>query len=158
MKHPLKRHKALKPLSRDHHESLLLCWKIREGKKKEIDPERIKAYTDFYFNSQLRPHFQFEEEEIFSLLGKDHPLVKKAETDHLRLQQLFKVEINIEKALTDIEKELEKHIRFEERVLFNEIQSEVSEEKLEVLKNKEEEIKTPDPNSWNDKFWEKEVS
>ncbi len=158
MKHPLKRHKALKPLSRDHHESLLLCWKIREGKKKEIDPERIKAYTDFYFNSQLRPHFQFEEEEIFSLLGKDHPLVKKAETDHLRLQQLFKEEINIEKALTDIEKELEKHIRFEERVLFNEIQSEVSEEKLEVLKNKEEEIKTPDPNSWNDKFWEKEVS
>jgi len=156
MKHPLKRHDALKPLSKDHHESLMLCWKIREGKKKEVEPDRIKAYTDFYFNSQLRPHFKFEEEEIFSLLGKDHPMVKKAETDHLRLQQLFKQDHNVERALTEIEKELEDHIWFEERVLFNEIQSEVSEEKLELLKNKEEEIKTPDTDSWKDKFWVKE--
>lgn len=156
MKHPLKRHEALQPLSKEHHESLLLCWKIREGKKKEINPERIKAYTDFYFSSQLRPHFEFEEEEIFSLLGKDHPMVKKAETEHLRLEQLFKQEEHIEKALNNIEKELEEHIWFEEKVLFNEIQTEVSEEKLELLKNKEEEFRTPDPESWSDKFWEKE--
>ena len=158
MNHPLKRHEALKPLSKDHHHGLLLCWKIREGLKKDIAPERIKAYTDFFFNSQLKPHFSFEENEIFSLLGKDHPMVKKAETDHLRLKKLFTEEQNLEKAFSDIEKELEEHIRFEERVLFGEIQQEVSEEKLQTLKNKEEEIKTPDPDSWSDKFWAREIS
>ncbi|WP_241739476.1 hypothetical protein [Aestuariibaculum marinum] len=31
---PLKRHKALQPLSREHHYGLLLTWKIRTGFKK----------------------------------------------------------------------------------------------------------------------------
>ncbi len=158
MNHPLKRHEALKPLSKDHHHGLLLCWKIREGRKKQIETRRIKAYTDFFFNSQLRPHFKFEEEEIFVLLGQDHPMVKKAKADHSRLEQLFKQDEHLDRALTEIEKELEEHIRFEERVLFNEIQRETSEEKLENLKNKEDEVKTPDPDAWNDKFWVRERS
>ncbi|MFD2518685.1 hemerythrin domain-containing protein [Salinimicrobium flavum] len=153
MNHPLKRHEALKPLSKDHHHGLLLCWKIREGKKRKIATDRIKAYTDFYFNSQLRPHFQFEEEEVFVLLGEDHPMVKHAKAEHQHLERLFKEERNIDRALDQIEKELEAHIRFEERVLFNELQQEVSIEKLENLKNREEEIKTPDPDQWDDKFW-----
>lgn len=156
--HPLKRHEALKPLSKDHHHGLLLCWKIREGRKKQIETERIKAYTDFFFDSQLRPHFRFEEKEIFVLLGQDHPMVKKAQADHHRLEQLFKENEHVDHALTEIEKELEDHIRFEERILFNEIQQEISEEKLEILKNKEDEVKTPDPDVWNDKFWVRENS
>lgn len=153
MNHPLKRHEALRPLSKDHHHGLLLCWKIREGRKKQVGTKRIKAYTDFFYGSQLRPHFNFEEEEIFVLLGEDHPMIKKAKRDHQRLEQLFKQEDQVDRALTEIEKELEEHIRFEERVLFNEIQQEVSEDKLEALQNKEDEIKTPDPDDWNDKFW-----
>ena len=33
---PIKRSEYLKPLSRDHHQGLLLCWKIRTGLKKGI--------------------------------------------------------------------------------------------------------------------------
>lgn len=153
MNHPLKRHEALKPLSIDHHHGLLLCWKIREGRKKQVDIDRIKAYTDFFFNSQLRPHFKFEEEEIFVLLGNDHPMVKKAKRDHIHLENLFNENSNVERALTEIEKDLESHIRFEERVLFNEIQQEVPLHKLEDLKHKEEAVKTPNPDDWHDKFW-----
>ncbi|GAB2769397.1 hemerythrin domain-containing protein [Salinimicrobium soli] len=156
MNHPLKRHEALKPLSKDHHHGLLLCWKIREGKKKEVAPERIKSYTDFFYRSQLIPHFKFEEEEIFVLLGEDHPLVKRAMTEHSRLHHLFGESDNIERALSEIEKELEDHIRFEERVLFNELQQEASLDQLENLKNKEEEVETPDPDAWEDKFWLKQ--
>lgn len=153
MNHPLKRHEALKPLSKDHHHGLLLCWKIREGLKKEIDTKRIRAYTDFFYQSQLRPHFQFEEEEIFSLLGQAHPLVKRAIREHHRLEQLFREDQHVVRALSDIEKELEAHIRFEERVLFNEIQQQVSEDRLQELQKKEDEVETPDPDNWNDKFW-----
>ncbi|CDF79955.1 hypothetical protein BN863_22430 [Formosa agariphila KMM 3901] len=33
-KKPLKRHKSLQPLSRDHHHGLLLAWKIRADLRK----------------------------------------------------------------------------------------------------------------------------
>lgn len=42
MSQPIKRHPSLQPLSREHHYGLLLSWKIREGFKREVPPERIK--------------------------------------------------------------------------------------------------------------------
>ncbi len=151
---PIKRHEALKPLSRDHHHGLLLCWKIREGLKRNISYERIKNYTDFFFTSQLRPHFNFEEQEVFPLLGELHPMTIRAYREHARLESLFKEEANGE-TFNSIEKELNRHIRFEERELFRELQDTVSEEKLQAITNKEEEIVTPDPDDWSDKFWQK---
>lgn len=153
MSHPLKRHEALQPLSKDHHHGLLLCWKIREGRKKEVSDERIKTYTDHFFKTQLVPHFKFEEEQIFTLLGNDHPLVKRAKREHILLKNLFNETSNIHRSLSEIEKQLEKHIRFEERILFNEIQQEASEEKLQSLKELEDALETPDPDDWRDKFW-----
>lgn len=153
MRQPLKRHEALKPLSKDHHHGLLLCWKIRTGRKSNVETERIRAYTDFFYESQLKPHFKFEEEEIFSLLGNDHPLVKRAKHEHTRLEQLFSTDTCVDHALADIEKELDAHIRFEERVLFTELQAEASQAQLDNLKNKEDEVETPDPDDWHDKFW-----
>ncbi|MCC8360392.1 hemerythrin domain-containing protein [Salinimicrobium sediminilitoris] len=150
---PLKRHHALKPLSRDHHHGLLLCWKIREGLKKNVPLDRIKKYTDFFFTSQLRPHFKFEEEEIFPLLGDSHPMRVRAIKEHSLLQDLFKAEA-VKETFTSIEKELNDHIRFEERELFRELQETVPEEKLNIINNKEEEIITPDPDDWEDKFWQ----
>lgn len=157
MNKPLKRHEALKPLSRDHHHGLLLCWKIREGRKKDIDPERIKAYTDYFYCSQLIPHFDFEEKEVFPLLGEQHPMIQRAVTDHKRLSSLFRDEKNVERSLKTIEKELENHIRFEERVLFHEIQQKASEGDLQKIDKKEQEILTPDPDEWDDKFWIKDA-
>lgn len=40
----MKRHAALVQLSRDHHYGLLLCWKLKEGLKKEIEVERMSKY------------------------------------------------------------------------------------------------------------------
>ena len=34
---PIKRHKAIQPLSREHHQGLLLCWKIGKGFEKGIE-------------------------------------------------------------------------------------------------------------------------
>ncbi len=72
MSQPIKRHPSLQSLSREHHYGLLLSWKIREGFKREVPPERIKKYTNWFWENHLAPHFQFEESYIFPILGNQH--------------------------------------------------------------------------------------
>lgn len=149
---PIKRVEALKPLSREHHEGLLLCWKIRTGFKRSISPQRIKRYTDWFFVNHLIPHFVTEEKYLFPVLDRGHDLVKKALADHRRLERLFKQENEPEKSLSLIEEELESHIRFEERVLFNEIQKVVTETQLTNIERLHSE--TSNSGVWEDRFWE----
>ncbi|WP_348813822.1 hemerythrin domain-containing protein [Flavobacterium maritimum] len=119
---PLKRAPELQPLSHDHHHGLQLCWKIRTGLAKKVDPKRIKAHTDWFFSSYLKPHYELEEKYLFPILDADNELVKRAITEHRRLEYILKNCSNLEKSLELFEKELETHIRFEERILFAAIQ------------------------------------
>jgi len=129
-KKPLKRHKALQPLSREHHHGLLLSWKIRSGFSKNVTPERMRIYTDWFFENHLIPHFELEEKYVFPILGNDHENVKSALADHRRLKRLFTESDDDTKTLSKIEEELEQHIRFEERILFPEIQNVATEAQL----------------------------
>ncbi len=149
---PLKRHKALQPLSREHHHGLLLSWKLREGFKKNIEVKRMKTYTNWFFKTHLIPHFEMEEQYIFPLLGNDNDLIKRALTEHRRLKRLFTNDKDVSKALGLIEEELEQHIRFEERVLFKEIQKIATETQLQHI----EKIHHPDEkfiDNLDDEFW-----
>lgn len=155
-KKPLKRALELQPLSRDHHHGLQLCWKIRTGFSKRIEPNRIKKYTDWFFKTHLKPHFELEEKQVFPILGTENELVKRALTEHRRLKRLFKQTNNIEMALGLIEEELEAHIRFEERILFVEIQKIATQDQLAKIK----EIHTEDffVEKIDDPFWIKKNS
>ncbi len=132
-KKPIKRHTYLQPLSRDHHHSLLLCWKIRTGFSKGIEAERIKRYANWFFEHHISPHFELEENQVFPILRSDNELVKRAISEHRRLARLFKGSGNTAKHLSLIGEELEQHIRFEERVLFNEIQKVATEQQLIII-------------------------
>ena len=127
---PLKRVLELQPLSHDHHHGLQLCWKIRTGFSKQVEVERIKNYADWFFTNHLVPHFELEEKYIFTILEQKNEFVKQALTEHRRLKRLFSETTNLEKSLGLIEEELEKHIRFEERILFPEVQKEATPEQL----------------------------
>ena len=151
MNKPIKRNKLLQPLSREHHHSLLLSWKIRTGFKKNIEPERIKKYADWFFHHHVRPHFEIEEKYIFPILGMDQELVKQAMAEHRRLIRLFSDNDEIEKSLSLLEEELERHIRFEERVLFNEIQQIATDEQLEVFDQHHNEQSFQE--NTEDEFW-----
>jgi hypothetical protein len=141
----------LQPLSREHHHSLLLCWKIRTGLKKGVELNRIKRYADWFFDTCVIPHFEAEEKFIFPILGPDHQLVNKALSQHRRLSRLFVNSEEVEKSLSLIEEELEQHIRFEERVLFNEIQKAASTEQLELFNKHHAETKFQE--NTEDEFW-----
>lgn len=150
---PIKRIDALQPLSHDHHHGLLLSWKIRTGFKKGIDPARIKKYADWVFTEQLLPHFEIEEEYVFPVLGEHNDLAKRALAEHRKLKRLFLSKIDIAKNLVLIEEKLESHIRFEERVLFNEVQQVASTEELNRIAS----VHTPSAGladeKWKDEFW-----
>lgn len=128
---PIKRHKTLKPLSRDHHHGLMLSWKLRTGLQKNVDPVRMMAYCQRFHAEHLVPHFAIEEEAIFPILGNDHELVKRALAEHRRLTRLFTGTEDPAVLISQIEEELEAHIRFEERVLFNAIEEVATEEQLD---------------------------
>lgn len=149
---PQKRHKALQHLSREHHHGLLLSWKIRSGFSKNIDPKRIKIYADWFFKTHLIPHFEKEEAHIFTILNEDNDLIKKAMADHRRLKRLFTELDDAAKALNKIEEELDKHIRFEERVLFPEIQKVATKDQLTLIEGIHQEGDFID--KLDDEFWQ----
>jgi iron-sulfur cluster repair protein YtfE (RIC family) len=79
-------------------------------------------------------------------------LAKKAISTHKRLVRLFNATDDILKPLRLIEEELEKHIRFEERILFNELQKVATKKQLETILKLHTNEKFSD--NTNDPFWE----
>ena len=154
---PLKRHPAIVSFSKDHHFGLLLVWKIRQGLNKAVDPERISNYVCFFFKEDLKKHFIEEEQLLFCKLPVDDILRKQGEAEH---QSIYKLVAAIEKKKNDtallnqLADELEKHIRFEERELFNHLQNNISAEDLvEIAKRFSNSSKAIDE-KWEDLFWE----
>jgi iron-sulfur cluster repair protein YtfE (RIC family) len=131
---PIKRDTALQPLSREHHSALLFCMKIKTGFSKGVSAEKIKANADRFFKNHLVPHFETEEKFLFPILGNENKLVKQALEEHQLIVKLFADTLNIETSLKQIPTVLEKHIRFEERIMFNEIQQAATQEQLEIIK------------------------
>ncbi|QQS27483.1 MAG: hemerythrin domain-containing protein [Sphingobacteriales bacterium] len=148
---PLKRDKALQPLSREHHHALLFCWKIRTGLNRNIELSRIRNYVFWFYQHHLLPHFAEEENLLFPLLGNNHELVKIAIGQHQTIHHLFAQNLETVENLHLIDKTLEQHIRFEERILFNEIQNSISAEAI-----KQFELSARNQSfieDWKDPFW-----
>ena len=147
----IKRHQALQEYSKDHHQALLLCWKIQVGFSKGISTERIKTYTNWFYENHILDHFQKEEKYMFPVLGNEHKLIVQALDEHKILLALFADTIHIEDSLKQIQTLLKSHIRFEEQILFNEIQSAATPEELEKIAQFHKDEKFVD--NLSDVFW-----
>ncbi len=148
---PQKRVPALQPLSREHHQALLLCWKIKTGLAKGIPAERVYAYAAWFHTAHLLPHFEVEEKYLFPVLGMENKLVQQAIEEHRALAQLFCEPKGSIAILAQVQEHLEKHIRFEERVLFNEIQAAATQAQLAQLQEIHQ--GTPFVDNTTDAFW-----
>ena len=146
---PIKREQWLQPLSRQHHYGLLLCWKIRKGLKMKIDKKRITKYTLWFYQTHLLPHFTIEEQYVFPLL-KANPQVERALVDHAEIKAICEQKELTLNELSILEKKLQSHIRYEERVLFNEIQKQtLNEESFIITEN----FEFPFNDNMEDPFW-----
>ena len=142
----MKRHESLVPLSRDHHEGLLLAQRIRKGKsvvpqsdwpeKRELQRDRVVEY----FDAQLALHFQAEEEFVFPLadqyLPEEEEVTSLLRKQHSQIRSLVSElrtagGVQLDNLLLRLAHVLEVHIRKEERVFFQRIQDGVPPEQLE---------------------------
>jgi hemerythrin-like domain-containing protein len=158
LRKPIKRSSEIAPLSREHHDGLLLCWKIRSGIKNELDAGRITGYVLFYWETHLKAHFLDEEKYLFPLLSADHPKLAQAIREHGELVQQIN---NLQKtqtysALSKFADELEAHIRFEERDLFNVIEQLADNVQLKKAGAQVAKRMHTTQHTWTDNFWEKQ--
>ncbi|MBX3239450.1 MAG: hemerythrin domain-containing protein [Chitinophagaceae bacterium] len=145
----MKRHESIVPLSRDHHFGLLCCWKIRQGIRKGVAPERIQNYARYFFNEHLQPHFEEEESLLFRYA--DDELCKRAIAEHRQIADI--IEKNPDD-LTGFADRLDTHIRFEERFLFPHLEKTLPEETLAVVGDQLRELHAnPKPDNYEDEFW-----
>jgi hypothetical protein len=143
--------KLLASLHRDHQQSLELCWAIREGIRQNTDPKRIKSYADWYYSNELSPHFEIENDYIFPILGMESELIRKALTLQRRLKKHFTKNMEIEKALSRIEEDLEILIRLEEKHIFTSIRNKIPSNQIILsLKAISREVNNK---NWDDLFW-----
>ncbi len=153
---PIKRHEAIVQFSREHHFGLLLVWKIKQGIKKNVSPERISNYVLYFFEHDLKQHFSNEEKTLFAYLPEDNLLRKQAFQEHNKIYSLIDAISNEKMSyslLSQFSEILDSHIRFEERILFSHIQEVVPEKILMEHQASHIDNKQVD-NNWDDHFWE----
>lgn len=155
---PIKRNKNLIALSRDHHEGLLVVWKIRQGHRFVVTDKHIADFVIYAFDKHLEPHFKEEEELLFSKLKTDDKLLVKATEQHATLRkmaaELSSVDGSTTAQLEAFANLLEEHIRFEERTLFPHVERQLPIETLNSIGTQLELIHSKQqPLYWKDEFW-----
>ncbi len=138
------RDSSLIPLSHQHQHGLALTVIIERGLKADRSPEKAaelsRKVADMW-KAELKGHFQVEEEVLFP--GVRTHLQSDAIVDEL-IEQHRDLEALIERLAASPAKEqiallttfgelLSRHIRVEERQLFQQIQERLSEEELKSL-------------------------
>ena len=155
----MKRNENIVKLSRDHHASLLFCWKLRQGVKRHASWERMIKYVKYFWDHHFAVHFKEEENILFAPLKDD--VVQKAIDDHKKIKQLINnlnasQQENIQERLSLLADTVDEHVRYEERILFPHLESELTEHQLNDIGRQI----TPDTllDDYEDDFWSKPKS
>ena len=150
---PIKRSEELAPLSRQHHEGLLFAWKLRQGVQFNIEPERIARFVHWFWPLHLVPHFKKEEEILTPVLQSTSPLIQQMFAEHDTIRGMID-SVTPETSyaqLSLLANTITDHIRFEERVLFNEIEKAASPEQMQLIHTNLHDEKVEAV--WEDEFW-----
>ncbi len=157
-KKPIRRNENIVKLSKEHHFSLLFCWKIRQGIKMEIPASRIIKYVEFFKTNFLSPHFREEEKVLFAALN-DKP-VEKAIKQHEEINSLISklsknTDTNPVKQLEKLANLVDDHVRYEERQLFPHIEKALNPTQLEEIGKQLNEEHPLSKDEYDDEFWVK---
>lgn len=128
---PLKRDPSLVPLSHDHHQGLLRAFFIRQALRTSSGLEHQAAVTREFFRAELVPHFRAEEDVLFPLLvphlGSEAGLIDELLAEHRQMEALTEALDDSAEKLAAYAELLDRHIRTEERRLFELYQARVPE-------------------------------
>ena len=152
----MKRHPGLVPLSRDHHHGLVMAERLVLGRSTNpradwpSDRAEQAARLIDFFESDLGPHFDAEEAHVFPVAARDvadgDRLVRALAQDHERMRAMVRALAageagaaappDLDERLRAFGERLRRHIRIEERELFERMQAECSPETLREIETR----------------------
>lgn len=118
----MKRHAALHPLSRDHHNVLVHARRLR-GLDARVDADTARRRFLAYFESVLRHHFD-EEEALLGPRIADPALRQRLLDEHADLRRRAAA---LPDGQAELGEALRLHVRFEEDVLFPALEAGVAD-------------------------------
>lgn len=116
----MKRNAALVPLSRDHHEALVLARRACEPQRPGADPSMLLPHLLRRWSEQFAPHFAREEHVLVPALERAAPeLAARLRAEHARLRALAgRLQDGEQAALPSWGEAMREHVHWEERHLF----------------------------------------
>ena len=134
----MKRVPELRDLSEDHHHGLVLARKAMKagGGEEWFSASDVWAEVEAKFKTELEPHFQIEESLIGTTLETlgESQLARKLFDEHEALREfLIPGGGRTPADLRRFGELLEKHIRFEERELFEVAQNTLNRDELSMV-------------------------
>ena len=156
---PIRRSRELAGLSREHHDSLLFVWKIRQGISYKTDLTRIAAYCEFFWETNMKDHVKKEETAVRMVLPAGHPLRTNLLEDHEAIRNKIR-EVTDEPSYTGLSRLAQiiyYHVRFEERTLFPHVEQVSTPRQMEELGALLSDAHSI-PENWPDEFWVKKKS
>jgi hemerythrin-like domain-containing protein len=142
-----KRHPGLVRIARDHHDGLLLAVRLQQGERALLrlwshDPSwQARFVIDFHAN-HLSRHFAAEEEKVFPLAEENIPdalpVVRELREHHAGFRSTIsgmkdRIPEVTREELIALGKDLEAHIRLEDRTLFPLMEKHLEPRLLEQL-------------------------
>lgn len=151
---PIKRSQQLAPLSREHHDGLLFAWKLRQGLANGTAMETLRDYCNWYCRNHITQHFEHEENILLKYITPDHPLATQLKEEHNDIRELLlsiddKPEAGTISMLANF---ISRHIRFEERRVFNYLEENLTPDQLNDIAAELAEVPIVST-EWADPFW-----
>ena len=151
---PIKRNEHIAKLSRDHHASLMFCWKLRQGLRYGVSSGRMVPYVHYFLNQHFLPHFTEEEKILFAPL-QDQTVQKAIDEHVIILANVRKIlssgKEDQHKELTELADLVDGHVRYEERILFPHLEKKLTEDQLIEIGKKIAD--DPIKDEYEDAFW-----
>lgn len=159
----LHRDQALQPLSRQHHQGLMVSLLLSKGLKKQSATKPMRDFILQFWQDDLLKHFEAEEQALAPIANAYatlEPLISRMLLEHQQILLIINRINNEARAeqldtIKEFADKLEQHIRFEERELFEQIQQTLSAADLEKLQEAFHSLVEKDfCDRYPNKFWE----
>ncbi|MFB5663491.1 hemerythrin domain-containing protein [Alteribacillus sp. HJP-4] len=140
----LHRHKALHPLSHDHHRALFTALNLKRAgtEASRFSTTEVKEDTIYFWTTDGNTHFQNEEEVLLPVFAEyasvNQKDIQQMLIEHVEIRSAMQKLCRDREAFTtdqlnELGSLLEEHIRREERVIFPMIEQALPEERISKL-------------------------
>jgi len=155
----MKKNENLKTLSWEHHDGLVMSFRLQQGIKNNTNYKEMADYVLYSWNNVFEHHF-WQEEQILSIKKnsskKSSECISQMVDEHKQIRKLIsKIDNNNSdtKLIVEFAELLNKHIRFEERELFPLLENEASANDLKEIGQFLKQHHNHSCEVWPNQFW-----